>query len=110
MSEIKTRWRSQKWGLSMEEGTIAQWLIKGVIALIRAMKFVKLKPQKIVQCVRSAFCWNVRKILAKDGDTLPVGDLLPYVPIMISDAEIEKFIALGGSADSSSTCSTFGTK
>ena len=42
----------------------------------------------------------LRKILAKDGDTLPVGGLIAVcADNEVSDAEIEKFIAsLGGSA------------
>lgn len=50
--------------------------------------------------LEAPFAGTLRKILAKDGDTLPVGGLIAVcADSEVSDAEIEKFIAsLGGSA------------
>ncbi|MBJ8506940.1 2-oxo acid dehydrogenase subunit E2 [Acinetobacter seifertii] len=99
MSEIKTL-EIPKWGLSMEEGTIAQWLIKEGDSFNKGDEICEIETTKIVNVLEAPFAGTLRKILAKDGDTLPVGGLIAVcADSEISDAEIETFIAsLGGSA------------
>ncbi|AUM26368.1 2-oxo acid dehydrogenase subunit E2 [Acinetobacter pittii] len=99
MSEIKTL-EIPKWGLSMEEGTIAQWLIKEGDSFNKGDEICEIETTKIVNVLEAPFAGTLRKILAKDGDTLPVGGLIAVCAYSeISDAEIETFIAsLGGSA------------
>ncbi|MBJ9738052.1 2-oxo acid dehydrogenase subunit E2 [Acinetobacter oleivorans] len=99
MSEIKTL-EIPKWGLSMEEGTIAQWLIKEGDSFNKGDEICEIETTKIVNVLEAPFAGTLRKILAKDGDTLPVGGLIAVcADSEISDAEIEKFIAsVGGSA------------
>lgn len=99
MSEIKTL-EIPKWGLSMEEGTIAQWLIKEGDSFNKGDEICEIETTKIVNVLEAPFAGTLRKILAKDGDTLPVGGLIAVcADSEISDAEIEQFIAsLGGSA------------
>ncbi|USP38820.1 2-oxo acid dehydrogenase subunit E2 [Acinetobacter sp. XS-4] len=99
MSEIKTL-EIPKWGLSMEEGTIAQWLIKEGDSFNKGDEICEIETTKIVNVLEAPFAGKLRKILAKDGDTLPVGGLIAVcADSEISDAEIEQFIAsLGGSA------------
>ncbi|MFW1783954.1 2-oxo acid dehydrogenase subunit E2 [Acinetobacter nosocomialis] len=99
MSEIKTL-EIPKWGLSMEEGTIAQWLIKEGDSFNKGDEICEIETTKIVNVLEAPFAGTLRKILAKDGDTLPVGGLIAVcADSEISDAEIETFItSLGGSA------------
>lgn len=99
MSEIKTL-EIPKWGLSMEEGTIAQWLIKEGDSFNKGDEICEIETTKIVNVLEAPFAGTLRKILAKDGDTLPVGGLIAVcADSEISDAEVETFIAsLGGSA------------
>ncbi|MFA2970102.1 2-oxo acid dehydrogenase subunit E2 [Acinetobacter pittii] len=99
MSEIKTL-EIPKWGLSMEEGTIAQWLIKEGDSFNKGDEICEIETTKIVNVLEAPFAGTLRKILAKDGDTLPVGGLIAVcADSEVSDAEIEQFIAsLGGSA------------
>lgn len=99
MSEIKTL-EIPKWGLSMEEGTIAQWLIKEGDSFNKGDEICEIETTKIVNVLEAPFAGTLRKILAKDGDTLPVGGLIAVcAESQVSDAEIEKFIAsVGGSA------------
>ncbi|MEQ1160247.1 2-oxo acid dehydrogenase subunit E2 [Acinetobacter calcoaceticus] len=99
MSEIKTL-EIPKWGLSMEEGTIAQWLIKEGDSFNKGDEICEIETTKIVNVLEAPFAGTLRKILAKDGDTLPVGGLIAVcAESQVSDAEIEKFItSLGGSA------------
>lgn len=49
MSEIKTL-EIPKWGLSMEEGTIAQWLIKEGDSFNKGDEICEVKPQKSSMC------------------------------------------------------------
>lgn len=99
MSEIKTL-EIPKWGLSMEEGTIAQWLIKEGDSFNKGDEICEIETTKIVNVLEAPFAGTLRKILAKDGDTLPVGGFIAVcAESQVSDAEIEKFIAsLDGSA------------
>ncbi|MCG9482743.1 2-oxo acid dehydrogenase subunit E2 [Acinetobacter pittii] len=99
MSEIKTL-EIPKWGLSMEEGTIAQWLIKEGDSFNKGDEICEIETTKIVNVLEAPFAGTLRKILAKDGETLPVGGLIAVcAESEVSDAEIETFIAsLGGSA------------
>ncbi len=84
----------------MEEGTIAQWLIKEGDSFNKGDEICEIETTKIVNVLEAPFAGTLRKILAKDGDTLPVGGLIAVcADSEVSDAEIEKFIAsLDGSA------------
>lgn len=107
MSEIKTL-EIPKWGLSMEEGTIAQWLIKEGDSFNKGDEICEIETTKIVNVLEAPFAGRLRKILAKDGDTLPVGGLIAVcAESEVSDAEIEKFVqSLGGSVVKASEASS----
>ena len=64
MSEIKTL-EIPKWGLSMEEGTIAQWLIEEGTQFSKDRKFVKLKPQKSSMFLKHLLMACYAKLLLK---------------------------------------------
>ena len=71
MSEIKTL-EIPKWGLSMEEGTIAQWLIQEGTQFSKGQEICEIETTKIVNVLEAPFDGLLRKIIAKDGDTLVV--------------------------------------
>lgn len=97
MSEIKTL-EIPKWGLSMEEGTIAQWLIQEGSSFSKGQEICEIETTKIVNVLEAPFDSTLRKILAKDGDTLPVGGLIAVcADADVSDAEIDAYVqSLGG--------------
>ncbi|WP_343596339.1 2-oxo acid dehydrogenase subunit E2 [Acinetobacter sp.] len=97
MSEIKTL-EIPKWGLSMEEGTIAQWLIQEGDTFTKGQEICEIETTKIVNVLEAPFDGTLRKIIAKDGDTLPVGGLIAVcAEPSVSDAEIEQYVqSLGG--------------
>lgn len=97
MSEIRTL-EIPKWGLSMEEGTIAQWLIQEGDSFSKGQEICEIETTKIVNVLEAPFGSTLRKIIAKDGDTLPVGGLIAVcAESSVSDAEIEQFVqSLGG--------------
>ncbi len=99
MSEIKTL-EIPKWGLSMEEGTIAQWLIQEGTAFSKGDEICEIETTKIVNVLEAPFDSTLRKIIAKSGDTLIVGGIIAIcADSQVSDAEIEAFAqSLGGSS------------
>ena len=99
MSEIKTL-EIPKWGLSMEEGTIAQWLIQEGTAFNKGDEICEIETTKIVNVLEAPFDSTLRKIIAKAGDTLIVGGIIAIcADSQVSDAEIEAFAqSLGGSS------------
>ena len=91
MSEIKTL-EIPKWGLSMEEGTIAQWLIQEGMQFSKGQDICEIETTKIVNVLEAPFDGLLRKIIAKDGDTLVVGGIIAIcADSQVSDAEIEAF-------------------
>lgn len=97
MSEIKTL-EIPKWGLSMEEGTIAQWLIQEGTQFSKGQEICEIETTKIVNVLEAPFDGLLRKIIAKDGDTLIVGGVIAIcADAQVSDAEVEAFVqSLGG--------------
>ncbi|MDR0235307.1 2-oxo acid dehydrogenase subunit E2 [Acinetobacter sp.] len=91
MSEIKTL-EIPKWGLSMEEGTIAQWLIQEGVQFSKGQEICEIETTKIVNVLEAPFDSTLRKIIAKAGDTLLVGGLIAIcADSQVSDAEIDAF-------------------
>lgn len=91
MSEIKTL-EIPKWGLSMEEGTIAQWLIEEGTPFSKGQEICEIETTKIVNVLEAPFDSTLRKIIAKAGDTLQVGGLIAIcADSQVSDAEIDAF-------------------
>ncbi|MDM1247699.1 2-oxo acid dehydrogenase subunit E2 [Acinetobacter sp. R933-2] len=101
MSEIKTL-EIPKWGLSMEEGTIAQWLIEEGTTFSKGDEICEIETTKIVNVLEAPFDSTLRKIIAKAGDTLIVGGIIAIcADSQVSDTEIEAFAqSLGGSTAS----------
>ena len=97
MSEIRTL-EIPTWGLSMEEGTIAQWLIQEGEKFSKGQEICEIETTKIVNVLEAPFEGLLRKIIAKDGDTLVVGGVIAIcADSQVSDAEIEAYAqSLGG--------------
>ena len=89
-----------KWGLSMEEGTVVNWLIPVGAAFAEGDEICDLETSKISNVVEAPFAGILRRILADVGVTLPVG-----APLAVSagagttEAEIDAFLAGSGSQE-----------
>lgn len=91
MSEIKTL-DIPKWGLSMEEGTIAQWLITEGQSFSKGQEVCEIETTKIVNVLEAPFDSTLRKIIAHNGDTLVVGGIIAIcADSQVSDAEIAAY-------------------
>ncbi|HTH61745.1 MAG TPA: acetoin dehydrogenase dihydrolipoyllysine-residue acetyltransferase subunit [Paraburkholderia sp.] len=83
-----------KWGLSMEQGQVNGWLKAPGERVARGDELVDVESDKIASGVECAFDGTLRRQIAKEGDTLPVGALLGVVADeATSDAEIDAAVA-----------------
>jgi pyruvate dehydrogenase E2 component (dihydrolipoamide acetyltransferase) len=83
-----------KWGLAMQEGTLAKWAVSEGAALKAGQEIADIETSKIANVYESPVGGVLRKIVAKEGDVLPVGALLAVVADKATpDAEVEAFTA-----------------
>ena len=74
-----------KWGLSMEEGTVAEWEVAEGDTIAAGDEVVFIDTSKIAGSLEAPFGGVLLKIIAQPGDVLPVGALLAVV----TDGEID---------------------
>lgn len=74
-----------KWGLSMEEGTVAEWEVAEGGTIAEGDEVVFIETSKITGALESPFGGVLRRIVAQPGEVLPVGALLAVV----TDAEVD---------------------
>jgi pyruvate dehydrogenase E2 component (dihydrolipoamide acetyltransferase) len=88
-----------KWGLTMEEGTLVKWLVEVGAKVEPGEELAEVETDKIVNVLENTHSGVLRRIVADEGDVLPVGALLGVIAAEgVSDADIDAFIAGGGSA------------
>ena len=93
MSEIKTL-EMPKWGLSMEEGLLARWAIQEGDDFTRGQEICEIETSKIVNVLEAPFAGTLRRIIAREGETLQVGAVLALAAdASVSDAELDEFAA-----------------
>jgi pyruvate dehydrogenase E2 component (dihydrolipoamide acetyltransferase) len=83
-----------KWGLSMSEGRVLEWLVEEGAELHAGDEVAEIETDKLTGPVESPLEGVLRRRVAAEGDVVPVGGLLgvvadPEVP----DAEIDAFVA-----------------
>lgn len=83
-----------KWGLEMTEGTVAAWHLPEGAAAPKGAELADIETAKIVNTLELDGEGTVRRLIAKVGDTLPVGALLAVVAAPeVPETEITQFIA-----------------
>ncbi|QLF93227.1 2-oxo acid dehydrogenase subunit E2 [Pseudomonas sp. ABC1] len=98
MSDIKTL-EMPKWGLSMEEGTLSQWHVQVGDSFAKGQEICEIETSKISNVFEAPFAGTLRRVIAHQGDTLPVGAVLALVAeASVSDAELDAFAASLGAA------------
>jgi len=82
-----------KWGIEMTEGSVTSWRVAVGARVERGAELVDVETEKIVNTVEAAAAGTLRRILATDGDTLPVGALMGVIADdQASDAQITEFV------------------
>ncbi|VAV93709.1 Dihydrolipoamide acetyltransferase component (E2) of acetoin dehydrogenase complex [hydrothermal vent metagenome] len=83
-----------KWGLSMDEGELIEWHIASGDEVTVGQEIAEIETSKIAGPVEAAVTGKVRRIIAEEGEVLPVGALMAVLAEdSDSDADIEAFIA-----------------
>ncbi len=83
-----------KWGLAMEEGALTSWLVQNGAQIEKGQEIAEIETSKIANVFESPASGTLRRLLAKEGDVLPVGGLLAVLaPSDVSDADIDTFVA-----------------
>jgi pyruvate dehydrogenase E2 component (dihydrolipoamide acetyltransferase) len=83
-----------KWGLAMEEGTLTSWLVEDGSRIEKGQEIAEIETTKIANVFESPASGIIRRLVAKQGDVLPVGALLAVLaPLAVSDTDIDGFVA-----------------
>ncbi|WP_244817802.1 acetoin dehydrogenase dihydrolipoyllysine-residue acetyltransferase subunit [Caballeronia sp. Lep1P3] len=83
-----------KWGLSMKEGTVNEWLVEEGAEITVGMPILDVETDKIANAVEAPDAGLLRRKVASPGDTLPVKALLGVLaPADASDAEIDEYVS-----------------
>lgn len=82
-----------KWGLTMEEGTINEWLVEVGTPVSVGMEILTIDTDKLTNAVEATDAGVLRRILHGAGETLPVKTLIGILADAdTSDADIDAFI------------------
>ena len=82
-----------KWGLTMKEGTVGDWLIEEGETVDSGMEVVEVETDKITSAVEVSDSGILRRAVAVSGETLPVGALLGVITEEeVPDDELDAFI------------------
>lgn len=101
MSKIKA-FTMPKWGIEMQEGTIAEWLTQEGQAFAKGDLLALIETDKISNEVEAEFDSTLRLIVSPPGKTQPVGALLGvFAEEGVSDDEVKAFADSFEMADTS---------
>lgn len=82
-----------KWGMTMTEGTIVQWLAHEGDAISKGDEIVEIETTKLTNVVESTASGTLRRIVLTEGMTAPVGALAAVVADNgTTDEELTAFI------------------
>jgi pyruvate dehydrogenase E2 component (dihydrolipoamide acetyltransferase) len=83
-----------KWGIEMQQGTIAQWHANPGQYLKRGDPMFDVETDKIVNQVEAPIAGTLRKIVAATGSTESVGALIALIAdASVAESDIEAFAA-----------------
>ena len=79
-----------KWGLSMREGKLAVWHVSEGDQIAPGDEIMDVETDKIANVVEAADGGLLRRIVASEGETLPVRALLAVMaPASVAEDEID---------------------
>lgn len=83
-----------KWGLTMTEGMVAEWLVEPGTAITVGEEIMEIETTKITNVFESPVGGTLRRQVTPQGGTVPVGGLLAVLADeSVTEAEIDAFIA-----------------
>lgn len=88
-----TRLGMPKWGLSMTEGRIVEWLVEEGAAVDAGQEVAEVETEKINGAVEAPAAGVLRRVAA-EGAVVPVGGLVGVIaPADVPDGEVDAFVA-----------------
>ncbi|MSQ92683.1 MAG: acetoin dehydrogenase dihydrolipoyllysine-residue acetyltransferase subunit [Gammaproteobacteria bacterium] len=82
-----------KWGLSMQEGKVVEWLVEEGAVIKRGDNMLDIETEKIANTFEALDAGILRRRVAQADEVLPIGALLGVLaPAEIDDAAIDAFI------------------
>ena len=82
-----------RWGLTMEEGTVTDWMAKPGDTIEKGAEIVEIETSKLAGPVESPAAGTLRRQVAEIGQELPCGSLLGVLADpSVSDEEIDAFV------------------
>ena len=82
-----------KWGLTMTEGKILEWLKHEGDAVAASDELLEIETPKITNVMEAGETGTLRRIVAQPGATLPIGGLMAVLaPAETADADIDSFV------------------
>jgi len=82
-----------KWGLSMTEGTVVEWLVEEGAELNKGDEVIEVESEKINNSIEAPAAGVLRRRVANEGDVLPVGGLLGVIAdASVPDADIDAYV------------------
>ncbi len=82
-----------KWGIEMTEGTVNQWNAREGQSIEKGAPLLEVETEKIINSVEAPASGTLRRIVARSGETRPVGSLLAVIAAgQVGDAEVAQFI------------------
>ncbi|MDE1923435.1 MAG: 2-oxo acid dehydrogenase subunit E2 [Gammaproteobacteria bacterium] len=83
-----------KWGIEMTEGTITSWRVTPGTRVEKGQEILDVETEKIVNAVEAPASGVLRRIIAGEGETRAVGELIGIISDEgVGDADIERFAA-----------------
>jgi pyruvate dehydrogenase E2 component (dihydrolipoamide acetyltransferase) len=83
-----------KWGLTMTEGKVVQWLRAAGASFAAGDELLEIETSKITNVVEAESAGTLLRVVAPEGSTLPIGGLLAVIgPADAPAAEIDTFVA-----------------
>jgi pyruvate dehydrogenase E2 component (dihydrolipoamide acetyltransferase) len=94
MSDAIEKLGMPKWGLSMTEGRLLDWLVAEGDEIAVGDEVAEVETEKITGAVEAPAAGVLRRRVAAVGDVVPVGGLLGVIAgAEVADADIDAFVA-----------------
>ncbi len=83
-----------KWGLSMQQGILVEWLVEEGAEISVGDEIMEVETDKIASAVEAADAGTLRRRIGEVGETYPVRALLGVLaPEDLSDADIDAYVS-----------------